>query len=130
MQTVAVITGGAGGMGLATAKRLGKTHQLLLSDVNAERLHAAVTELQQQGMTAQAMVCDITDRAAVDALARCAQNMGTVTAVAHTAGISPQMAGPEAILRVNALGTICITEAFHALAGDGFALVNLSLIHI
>lgn len=37
MTNVAVITGGAGGMGLATARIMGADHSLLLTDVSQER---------------------------------------------------------------------------------------------
>ncbi|SNU01560.1 hypothetical protein SAMN06298212_11318 [Ruaniaceae bacterium KH17] len=37
MTNVAVITGGAGGMGLATARIMGADHSLLLTDVSHER---------------------------------------------------------------------------------------------
>ena len=37
-----VITGGAGGMGTATAAVVGRDHAVVLADVRAERLDAAV----------------------------------------------------------------------------------------
>lgn len=123
---VTVITGGAGGMGLAAAKLLGAERQLLLCDMNQQRLDHAAEELLQLGCHCQTMVCDVTDRDSVNALVQRAQAMGQVSAVIHTAGISPQMAGPEAIMRVNALGTIFIAEAFLAVAVEGFALVNVA----
>jgi len=123
---VAVITGGAGGMGLATAKIMGRDHELVLSDVSAERLDRATAELAALGIAAEPVPCDIADRAAVGRLARQAASRGPVVAVVHTAGISPQMGPAETIIRVNALGTINVTEAFLAVAADGLRLVHVA----
>ncbi len=123
---VAVITGGAGGMGLATAKILGRDHHLLLCDVNQQRLDEAQGELQGLGFECSTALCDVTDRGAVDTLLKNALEKGPLACVVHTAGLSPQMADPETILRVNALGTINMTEACARAATEGFALVNVA----
>ena len=123
---VAVITGGAGGMGLATARIMGRDHDLVLTDVGSERLDKAVAELAALGIAAEPYTCDITGRAAVLRLAQHAAARGPVVAVVHTAGISPQMGPAETIIRINALGTINVTEAFLAVAAEGFRLVNVA----
>ncbi|CUU59666.1 NAD(P)-dependent dehydrogenase, short-chain alcohol dehydrogenase family [Parafrankia irregularis] len=128
MPKTAVITGGAGGMGLATARILGHDHRVVISDVNGQRLDDAVTELKELGVEADGVVCDITDRAAVTALFTRAGESGPVTAVVHTAGVSPQMGSADTIIRINALGTIHVTQAALAVAGEGFALVNVASI--
>ncbi len=125
-ETVAVITGGAGGMGLATAKLLGRDHHLLICDIDQQRLEAAQRELQDLGFRCATTVCDIADRSAVDALVEQALGLGRIASVVHTAGLSPQMADAKTILRVNALGTIHIAEAFLTVAAEGFALVNVA----
>ena len=126
MKNVTVITGGAGGMGLATARVLGRDHRVLICDVRQERLDAALAELRAQGIDCDASVCDITDRSAVDALVQRAAQSGTLASVVHTAGLSPQMAEPETIMKVNALGTVNIVEACLGHAREGFALVNVA----
>jgi NAD(P)-dependent dehydrogenase (short-subunit alcohol dehydrogenase family) len=126
MNKVAVITGGAGGMGLATARIMGKDHAVLIADVDQARLDAAAAELGKLGIESRAVVCDITDRKSVDALAAMAQELGKVVSVVHTAGVSPSMGAADMIIRINALGTINIAEAFHEIASEGFALVNVA----
>lgn len=126
MSKVCVITGGAGGMGLATAKIMGKTHDLVIADVSAERLATASAELTGMGIRCESAVCDITDKQSVAELVKQATALGDVVAVVHTAGISPQMADPAPILRVNALGTMNIADAFYDIAGEGFVLVNVA----
>lgn len=124
----AVITGGAGGMGLATAKILGRDRHVVISDVSQAGLDAALADLTSLGVQATAVACDITDRSSVGALFAKAAETGTVTSVVHTAGVSPQMGSAEKIVTINALGTIHVTEAALTLAGPGFALVNVASI--
>lgn len=126
MKAVAVITGGAGGMGLAVAKIVGRDHHVVICDVNRGRLEKAIAELTSCGISCDSVVCDITNRLSVDALFKQAATFGKLVSVIHTAGISPQMANPTAILKVNALGTVNITDACYEMAGEGFALVNVA----
>jgi NAD(P)-dependent dehydrogenase (short-subunit alcohol dehydrogenase family) len=123
-----VITGGAGGMGLATARILGVDHRVVIADVDQARLDAAVEELGRLGVDARSMTCDITDRAAVDALIGQANDDGALRCVVHTAGVSPQMGDARRIARINALGTVNVTRSALAVASDGFALVNVASI--
>lgn len=122
----AIITGGAGGMGLATAKIMGHDHHVVLSDLNKDRLDAAVAELAGLGISAEAVVSDISDRASVDALFAQANATGELRAVVHTAGVSPQMGNALFIANINVLGTINVVEAALAVAKPGFAVVNVA----
>lgn len=126
MQSVSLITGGAGGMGLATARLLGRDHHVVLCDLSQPRLDRALEELRGLGISCSATVLDITNATAVDAALDAAAGLGRLASVIHTAGISPQMGDPRAILTVNALGTVNVTNASHRLAGEGFALVNVA----
>ena len=62
MGRVSVITGGAGGMGLATAKVVGRDHTVVLCDVRQDRLDTAAATLKDLGVPATAVNCDVTDR--------------------------------------------------------------------
>jgi len=126
MKKIAIITGGAGGMGLAVAKIMGHDHHVIICDVNQQRLDTAIAELNQSGISCSSMICDITSRASVDALFNAARQLGAIAAVVHTAGVSPQMTSADVIMKVNALGTIHITEAAYAVANEGFVLVNVA----
>ncbi len=128
MDKTAIVTGGAGGMGLATARILGADHHVVLTDVRRDRLDAAVAELTSSGVSAQAELCDITDRAAVDTLFATAAATGQVRAVVHSAGVSPQMGSAETIIKINAVGTANVTEAALTMAHDGSAVVNVASI--
>jgi len=122
---VSVITGGAGGVGLATARRLGRHHHVLITDVDAARLEQAARQLAAEGIDCSTQVGDVSSRAFVDELVAHAVSLGPVVSVVHTAGISPAMGPAEQILRVNAVGTIHVTTAFLAVATEGFAQVNV-----
>jgi Dehydrogenases with different specificities (related to short-chain alcohol dehydrogenases) len=122
---VSVVTGGAGGVGLATAQRIGRTHHVLLSDIDAARLAQAAGQLAANGIDCSTHVGDVASRSAVDELVAQAVSLGPVRSVIHTAGISPAMGPAETIMRVNAIGTVNVTTAFLPVATEGFALVNV-----
>jgi NAD(P)-dependent dehydrogenase (short-subunit alcohol dehydrogenase family) len=126
MSQVSVITGGAGGMGLATAKVVGRDHAIVLCDVRQERLDAAASTLRDLGMTPRTVNCDVTDRQAVARLLETAAGLGTVASVIHTAGVSPSMGGADYVMRTNALGTVNVNEVFYANAAEGAAIVNVA----
>jgi NAD(P)-dependent dehydrogenase (short-subunit alcohol dehydrogenase family) len=127
MTQTALITGGTGGMGLATARILGRDHRVVLADLDQARIDRAVGELVAGGINATGFVCDITDRASVEQLFHRAADEGhRVRAVVHTAGISPQMGAPDRIARINGIGTVNVAQAFLVRAGEGDALVNVA----
>jgi len=126
LSRVAVITGGAGGMGLATAKVVGREHALVLCDIRQDRLDGAVALLEGLGIEVTAVTCDVTDRTAVAEMFQTATSLGVVVSVIHTAGVSPSMGDAEYVTRTNALGTLHVNEAFHAAAPAGSAIVNVA----
>ena len=126
MSKLAVVTGGAGGMGLAVAHVIGRQVAVLICDVSQNRLDAAQRELRGAGIDCAATLCDITDSQSVSKLVERAQELGTVTSVVHTAGVSPSMGSADMILRINAVGTVLINNAFHDIARQGMALVNVA----
>lgn len=66
---IAVITGGATGIGLAVALELTKEGtKVVLASTNLERLQAAVTTVEEAGGEAFPVVCDVTDRTSIQEL--------------------------------------------------------------
>ncbi|MGE2729544.1 SDR family oxidoreductase [Mycolicibacterium vaccae] len=126
MQSVIMITGGAGGMGVATAEIVGRDHAVVLADVRRDRLESAAARLTGLGIAASPVHCDVTDRAAVDALFDRAAAAGDLRAVIHTAGVSPSMGDAEYVIRTNAVGTLHVGEAFFGRAPEGAAIVNVA----
>jgi len=118
---VAVITGGASGIGFATARRLASRGvRLVLADIEESALDRAVTELSATGTAVEGVVCDVGDLKAVQHLADIAfEKMGAVHIVFHNAGVA--VGGPiaemkhsdwEWTVRVNLWGPIHGVEAF------------------
>ncbi len=67
---VAVITGGASGIGLATARRLTREGmKLVLADIQPEPLARAESEIRALGVEALGVQTDVGDLAQVEALA-------------------------------------------------------------
>jgi NAD(P)-dependent dehydrogenase (short-subunit alcohol dehydrogenase family) len=126
MNRVSVITGGAGGMGLATAKVVGRDHTLVLCDVRQERLDGAAATLKELGIDATAVNADVTDRGAVAELLGTAKRLGTLASVIHTAGVSPSMGAADYVMRTNAVGTVNVDEEFYVTAGEGAVIVNVA----
>ncbi|ORW13982.1 oxidoreductase [Mycolicibacter longobardus] len=121
---MSVITGGAGGMGLATAKVLGHDQPVVLCDVRQDRLDAAVAVLKDIDVTV--INCDVTDPGAVEKLFDAATGVGTVTSVIHAAGVSPSMGDADYVMTTNATGTVNVNEVFYAVAPEGAAIVNVA----
>ena len=107
---VCVITGGGSGMGLEAARAMPNDRVFLLSGRTQQKLDKAAELLKAEGKQAYVMTCDTSDRRQVHELARYAASIGEVTNVINAAGLSPSMADPEKLLRVNALGTVYVNK--------------------
>ena len=126
MKTVCVITGGGSGMGLAAAKCMPKDKIIVVTGRTMSKLEKAVKELEDQGYEAYAKTCDTSDRTQVRELAEYAASLGEIKNVINSAGLSPAMAKPEQLIRVNALGTVYINQEFSKLMKAGSVIVDVS----
>jgi hypothetical protein len=82
--------------------------------------------LTAAGIDCAATDCDVTDDRSVSRVIARAQQLGTVTSIVHTAGVSPTMGSAEKIVRINALGTVLVDEALYEIATPGMSLVNVA----
>jgi NAD(P)-dependent dehydrogenase (short-subunit alcohol dehydrogenase family) len=118
---VAVITGGASGIGLATARRLGEEGmRLVLADIEPAPLERAARELSTEGAEVLAVPTDVGDRDQVEALAaRTYDRFGAAHVLFNNAGVAifggietMRHEDWEWLIRVNLWGVIHGIESF------------------
>ena len=120
MKNIYVITGGASGIGLATAKMMPKENSLvIISGRNEEKLINATKEIKENDINVEYYVCDTSNRENVEKLAQFAKSKGNVVAVVNSAGVSGTGNTSEKIIKINALGTIYINQEFYKVMNEG-----------
>jgi NAD(P)-dependent dehydrogenase (short-subunit alcohol dehydrogenase family) len=84
----AFITGGASGIGLATARALARRGaRLILADLDAERVEAAAKELREEGADTLAVRLNVAEEAEWAAAGEAAANFGEVRILFSNAGV-------------------------------------------
>jgi NAD(P)-dependent dehydrogenase (short-subunit alcohol dehydrogenase family) len=136
---VAVVTGGASGIGLALARQLAAAGmRLVLADVEADPLDAAVADLRTGGTDAVGVLTDVSDADQVHALAEATvAAFGTAHLVCLNAGVAAggiSWEMPESTWRwvvdVNFWGVVHGVRAFVPRLvdqGEGHVLVTASI---
>src|SRR6185312_2579565 len=86
---VAVVTGGASGMGEAICHELGRHgHKVAVLDIDAQAAQRVCEDLRGAGVTALALAADVSDRAAVEeAFAKVRTELGPVHILVTSAGL-------------------------------------------
>jgi NAD(P)-dependent dehydrogenase (short-subunit alcohol dehydrogenase family) len=126
MRTDIVVVIGAGGIGMAIARRQGFGKTVLLADISERLLADAANELEDAGYAVATRLVDVSSRASVQALVDAAAALGNVTQVINTAGLSPNMAPPEKVLAVDLYGVALVFELFEAVIAPGGSGIVIS----
>jgi 3-oxoacyl-[acyl-carrier protein] reductase len=117
---VAIVTGSAQGIGLATALRLASEGaRVVVSDLGGPRVQAAVAQIRAAGGQAMGCVVDVTDRAAIDAMvAEVKAAWGRIDILINNAGITKDArlakmtsAQFDSVIAVNLKGVFECTQA-------------------
>jgi 2-hydroxycyclohexanecarboxyl-CoA dehydrogenase len=117
---VAIVTGGASGIGFAIAERLAADgHPVAIFDRDGDAADAAAAKIATAGATAIGATVDVTDRALIDAgIASTVERLGRPTVLVNSAGLDAF--GPflkvtaelwERVVAVNLTGTFNMCQA-------------------
>jgi NAD(P)-dependent dehydrogenase (short-subunit alcohol dehydrogenase family) len=128
VDNVLVITGGAGGMGLACARALADRGRLLLVDLREDLLDQARKALGAQRAVVDTLPCDVTSATDVAAVADRVRELGRLRCLVHTAGVSPEMADAATVLDVDLAGSVRITDALFPLVNPGSSAILIGSI--
>jgi len=126
MSNDVIVVIGAGGIGVAIARRQGFGKIVLLADFNDKILSAAADEMRTASYNVETQTVDVSSRASVEALVEKATSLGSVQQVVNTAGLSPNMAPPERVLAVDLYGSALVFEAFGEVIAEGGAGLIIS----
>ena len=134
MKNISVISGGASGMGKASARRLAADGPVLLFDINESLLEQVRKEFEDEGLEAYIKVADITSPEQLAELAEYAQSLGTVKNVVHAAAKDfntvepmPEPEASEEIVNNVIFGTINMVDAFLPVLENGSFITFSSL---
>jgi 2-hydroxycyclohexanecarboxyl-CoA dehydrogenase len=120
MSRVAVVTGGASGIGLATAQRLAaQGDRVGILDLDGDAAARAAADIRAGGGEAVGVAVDVADRASVDAaLATVRTQLGPIVVMVTSAGIAPferfldiSLESWERTIAVNLTGTFHCLQA-------------------
>lgn len=126
MQSNVLVIIGAGGIGMAIAKREGAGKIILLADINEHILAQAAQSLKDMGYVIETRQTDVSSQSSVEALVAKATSLGNVLQVVNTAGLSPNMASVEKLLEVDLLGAVYVLEEFGKVIAEGGSGIHIS----
>jgi 2-keto-3-deoxy-L-fuconate dehydrogenase len=129
---VAVVTGGASGIGKAISVRLAANRaQVWVLDVDASAAQATAAEIVQAGGRAWALPCDVADPQSVNQMFTSIAAQGPINILVNSAGIAhigtiatTNLQDFERIFKVNVQGTyLCMQAAIATMIGQGGGVI-------
>jgi 3-hydroxybutyrate dehydrogenase len=137
----ALVTGGAGGIGKACARRLSEEGMAVaVADIDGKLAEATAREIRDDGGRAIAVEMDVTDEAAVNAsVAQCVRELGGLDVLLSNAGV--QIVHPfeeypfadwQRMMRIHADGAFLSSKAAYAhmkRAGSGGQIIFMGSAH-
>ena len=128
---LALVTGGASGMGLATVERLARDgFRVVMVDRAAALVAQEAGRLAAEGLAVEGRVLDLTDEPAVRALV---QSLGPVTALVNNAGVFDERKFAEVssddfrrAYEVNLIAAATLTQEVARTMPEGGRVVNIA----
>lgn len=134
---VAIVTGGAMGIGYGIAERLAKSGaKVLIADMNEEEAKKSADKLNSSGFEVKSIKVDVSSKAEVDKMVGMAiSEFGKVDILVNNAGIYPFKPFMEMteedwdkVMAVNLKGMFLCTQAAAAKMAEGSKIVDISSI--
>jgi 3-oxoacyl-[acyl-carrier protein] reductase len=137
MTRVAIVTGGSGGIGQATALKLARDGMAVVVHYGGNQAPAdeVVKTITEEGGTAIAVQADVAEPKSVEAMFdRAEQEFGGVDVVVHTAGVMNQPTPVadidfdvlDRVHRINIRGTFAVAQQATRRVRDGGAIITFS----
>lgn len=123
MSKKVIVLVGSGAIGLAIARRVSIGKELVLADVSLENAQKQAEVLRLAGFSVHPFACDIADHASVKKLAAFAADLGDVTGLINTAGMSASQATAAQIFKVDLYGNALLFEAFGPVMVEGASAI-------
>ncbi len=129
---IAVVTGGARGIGLAIGRRLARDgRHVVLADLDGAEAQAAA--FRAEGLAATGCVVDVADEGSMEMLADTAMSLGRLSVWVNNAGVAGRcalldlsLAEWNRVMGINVTGAFLGTRAAARRMGEGGAIVNLA----
>lgn len=122
---VMLITGGAGGLGVATGSKL-KDYKIVVADYSEEVVNKAVENYKKSGIDAVGFKSDITSKDEVKNLIEFTKKQGKFAGLVHTAGVSETVNDVDKIFNINLKGSALIVDAVYEIAEKDSSIVLFS----
>lgn len=117
---------GAGGIGIAIARRVAQGKHLVVTSRTHEKAERIAESLRMDGFDASGVACDLGSREDILAVIERCQQFGPITNVICAGGVSPSQAPIAEILRVDLYGSSVLLEEFGKVIAPGGSGVVVS----
>lgn len=124
--TDVVLLAGAGQIGMAITRRIGYGKTILIGDKNKDHAEAIATTLTNAGFEVVTETMDLVSRESIQSFIAKGLDLGSITTLINSAGVSPSQASIETILQVDLYGTAVLLEEVGRVIQPGGSGVTIS----
>ena len=121
-----LITGAASGIGKACALFLSPRYRLILTDINAAGLEETALEIREHGGAVETFSVDFSCEGQIRELTASVSKAEPLDGLIHAAGVGPNQATGDDIIRINLLGTAHLLNGLEKQLTPGASLVLIS----